>query len=603
MPNLSLNERAVSPRAATPVARHATSGVRSLRRLTAAAVAVVALGAASACDSAADANDTVKSGGTLRVVLPSLPDHLDPQKIAAAMDANISRLISRTLTTYKAEPGTASSELVPDLATDLGRPSENNTVWEFKLREGVKWEDGTPIDCEQLKYGVERNFAESFDSGLPYAELMLKDNATPYKGPYGGKGLESVTCDDARTIKFRLKQPAGDFNYTVALSIFSPTKRGGDGDKEAYDLRPMSTGPYRMEPRKKEDTTFTLVRNEHWSSSLDSVRKAHPDKIMFVVDANDPAVTNDLIQDQGASRNTIMLQTNVAPNFLQQVINDPKLSQRVATGPAGSVRYFAINTKLVKNLDCRKALMYGFNKRKYRQAMGGSVIGDLATAMIPPGLAAHAKFDHYDTLVDGDGDEDKALKAIEKAKAEGVTCPDTISVALPDNDTIARYVKTMVDAYLRIGIKVNLKRYPAKPYWGTIADIGHGNHLVYAGWIPDWANGSAVIPPLFDGALVQPPGVQSGSNYSFLVDPEIDKAIEDAMAEPNAQRQYKLWGELDSKLSELAVTIPVLYPNSIRIYGSNVAGAYIHSQFGAPDLASLGLRDPSIPVDVTSSGS
>ncbi|MFD0593444.1 hypothetical protein ACFQZ4_13650 [Catellatospora coxensis] len=107
-----------------------------MRRITAAAVAVMALGAASACDSAADANDTVSTGGTLRVVLPQLPEHLDPQRIAAAMDNNISRLMSRTLTTYRAEPGAASGELVPDLATDLGRPSEKNTVWEFKLREG-----------------------------------------------------------------------------------------------------------------------------------------------------------------------------------------------------------------------------------------------------------------------------------------------------------------------------------------------------------------------------------------------------------------------------------------------------------------------------------
>ncbi|GIF95108.1 ABC transporter substrate-binding protein [Catellatospora citrea] len=592
MPDLSMSPVHASTRAS-----------RKRRRLVAAAAAVTLLGVASACDSAADANDTITQGGTLRVVLPALPDHLDPQKIAAAMDANISRLISRTLTTYKAEPGTASSELVPDLATDLGRPSENNTVWEFKLREGVKWEDGSPVVCSQLKYGVERNFAKVFDSGLPYAELMLADNATPYEGPYSGKELDSVVCEDTQTIKFRLKQPAGDFNYTVALSIFSPTKQGADGDKDAYDIRPLSSGPYRVEPRPKDATGFTLVRNEHWSSTLDSVRKAHPDKIVFAVDANDPAVTNALIQDQGADRNTIVLQTNVAPNFLQQVINDPKLSQRVAQGPSGAVRYFAINTELVKNLDCRKALSFAFNKRKYRQAMGGSVIGELATSMIPPNLAAHAKFDIYRTLSDSDGDEDEALKLLDKAKNEGKPCPDKLKVALPDNDTIARYVKTMVDAYIRIGIKVELNRLPAKSYFGDIADIGHGNHLVYAGWIPDWANGSAVIPPLFDGALVKPSGEQSGSNYSFLNDPEINKAIADAMAEDDLNRQYKLWGEIDNRLSDMAVTIPVLYPKSIRMYGSNVAGAFIHSQFGAPDLASLGLKDPSIPVDVTSSGS
>ncbi|GHJ44833.1 ABC transporter substrate-binding protein [Catellatospora sp. TT07R-123] len=573
-----------------------------MRRMTAAAVALVAAGAVAACDSAADSSQSVTSGGTLRVVMTQLPSHLDPQKIAAALDSNVSRLLSRTLTTYKSEPGAAGSELVPDLATDLGRPSENNTVWEFKLREGVKWEDGAAINCQQLKYGVERNFSSLFKSGLPYAKLMLADNATPYEGPYSGKELDSVSCDDSRTIKFKLKQPTGDFNYTVALSVFSPAKPGADGDKDAYDLRPLSNGPYRVEPRISPDK-ITLIRNEHWSSSVDSVRKAYPDKIEIVKNENDPAVTNALIQDQGGDRNSVLLNSNVAPNFLQQVVNDPDLSKRTATGPTGAVRYFAINTKLVKDLRCRQALVYAFNKRKYRQAMGGSIIGDLATSMIPPGLAAHAKFDHYDTLLDGDGNEDKAIALIDQAKNAGVTCPDTINVALPDNDTIARYVKTMVDAYLRIGVKVNLKRLDADTYWDLIADSGHSYQLVYAGWLPDWANGSAVIPPLFDSSLVQPPGELSGSNYSFLKDAEVDQAIKEATSEPDLARQYKLWGELDGKLSQMAVTIPVLYPNAIRMSGSNVGGLFIHSQFGMPDLAALGLLDPTIATDVASSPS
>lgn len=579
-----------------------------LRRITAVAAAVATFGALAACDSAAEQNAPVAKGGTLKVVISAMPAHLDPQRISAALDANISRLLARTLTTYKAEPGAASSELVPDLATDRGRPSENNTVWEFNLREGAKWQDGAAINCAQFKYGIERNFSTLSDEGLPYARQMLVNNPTAYLGPFhgnnnSGNGLESIKCVDARTIQFRLKQPTGDFNYTVALSIFAPVKPGSDGDKDAYDKVPLSTGPYRVEQRDDAAKTLTLVRNEHWDPTTDAVRKAYPDKIILAADTNDPAVTNALIQNQGADQNTILLNKNVAPNFLQQVVNDPVLSARTARGPMGAVRYFAINTRKIPDVRCRQALEYAFNKRKYRQAMGGSIVGDLATSMIPPNLAAYQKFDHYGTLTSGDGDPDKATALIDDAKKAGVTCPAKLIVALPDNDTIARYVKTMVDAYVRIGVKVELMRISEETYWTDISDSGGPYHMSYAGWIPDWANGSAVIPPLFDGRTVNEPGDTGGQNYSFLKSAEIDKAMDEAASEADLDRQYKLWGELDSKLQELAVTIPVIYQNAVRIMGSNVSGAFIHAQFGMPDLAALGLKDPSIPVDATSSGS
>src|SRR5689334_19431179 len=101
------------------------------RGLAASAVALIALGTNAACDSAAaTSSDSPTKGGNLFVYVAALPDHLDPQQINAATDANVSRLITRTLTTTKAEQGAASSELVPDLATDTGRPSDGNKTWE-----------------------------------------------------------------------------------------------------------------------------------------------------------------------------------------------------------------------------------------------------------------------------------------------------------------------------------------------------------------------------------------------------------------------------------------------------------------------------------------
>jgi peptide/nickel transport system substrate-binding protein len=576
------------------------------RRLAGAATALLFLVPAAACDSAAVTGDAkpATDGGTLHVILSAMPDHLDPQKISAATDANVSRLISRTLTTFKSEPGAASSELVPDLATDLGRPSEGNKVWEFKLREGVKWQDGSAINCAQLKYGAERNFAQDF-GGLGYARAYL-DNPNNYQGPFfdknnNGAGLESVKCLDTKTIQYRLKQAVGDFGYTVALNIFAPVALEQEGsDRLGYDVHPFSNGPYKV-ATGSDKKKITLVRNEHWDRSTDSVRKAYPNQIEITADENVAAETNSIITDQGVAASSVMVDADVAPNFVQQVVNDPDLYARTANGLAGSVRYFAINTQLVPDVICRQALVYGFNKRRWRSAVGGAIMGELATTMIPPSLSAHKDFDLYGTAANPDGDPDKARELLSQAEKSGKACPKKIKIGYRDLPTVARYMKTVTEAYMKIGIEVEAVAVPTAAdlrkelgYWDAISDSGNPYHMMYAGWIPDWPNGSAVLQPLFDGRTVLQPGRLGTTNYSFLKDDDIDRLIDQALNEPDLNQQYLMWGELDRKIAETAAAVPVMYPKALRLYGSNVTGVFIHSQFGQPDLAAIGLVNPSL---------
>lgn len=559
------------------------------RRGAALGVVALALGTTVACTEAHAANraEQPHKGGSLTMILShSFVTHLDPQQINSGTDANISRLVTRTLTTYKSEPGQAASEIVGDLATDTGRPSENNTVWEFTLKPGVKWEDGSPVTCPQVKYGVERRFSSLFSNGLPYPVQYLKDNDTAYRGPFldlGDKqGLRSVECVDQRTVRFHLKQPVGDFGYTVATPTFAPVPPGKDDDKAAYDKHPFSNGPYKVE--SASDKQITLVRNASWDPGTDSVRKAYPDRITVTFDPDTPAVTDALIQSRGDDRNSVVLDADVAPNFAQQVINDPDLSKRAIAGSFGGIRYFAINTRTIPDITCRKALIYAFNKRKYRAAMGGSVLGDLATTMIAPDLKAHLDFDLYGTQADPEGDADQARHLMSQAK-----CRQRITVAVPDNPTIKRYVNTMIEAYQRAGIQVVVKPINADTYFDTgIGDPANSYDLMYAGWIPDWANGSAILPPLFDGRQI-PRGHQGNKDYSLLNDKAINALIDQALAEPDLKKQYVLWGQLDQKIQQHAVTIPVIYMKALRMAGSGVRGGFIHPAYGQPDAVSLGV--------------
>src|SRR3712207_5031315 len=114
-----------------------SSHTRRVPRILAAGVAVTFAATLAACSNA-DAGqeaDAPKRGGTLDVVLGAKAAHLDPQRVKNATEANLGRLTTRTLTTFRSEAGKAASEIVGDLATDTGRPSDGNKTWEFTLRQ------------------------------------------------------------------------------------------------------------------------------------------------------------------------------------------------------------------------------------------------------------------------------------------------------------------------------------------------------------------------------------------------------------------------------------------------------------------------------------
>ncbi len=289
---------------------------RTQLALATAVVAALALGASGCSDpkkgansgpSAANpaaANDgktlggTPVKGGTLTVLSNQDFAHLDPARnwVMPAMDFG-TRLLYRTLVTFKAEPGKGGSELVPDLATDLGTPSNGGKTWTFTLKEGVKYEDGSPVKAQDIKYNVERSFAPDLTGGPDYAAQYLA-GTEGYKGPLDGKHLDSVKTPDDRTIVFELKRPVAEFSQTATLPTFAPVPQSQEKGTQ-YDARPFSSGPYKIETYDR-DKKLVLVRNEHWDQKTDSVRKAYPDKFVVVMGLKGGQVDDRIIAGEGA---------------------------------------------------------------------------------------------------------------------------------------------------------------------------------------------------------------------------------------------------------------------------------------------------------------
>src|SRR5712691_2295037 len=166
-------------------------------------------------------NPSSAKGGTLTLALSSTPDSFDPGNTYYAWVLDFVNLYTMPLFMYKSCPGTCGAQLVPDLATDLGTVSDNGLTWTFHIQPNVKYEDGTVVTSQDVKYAVERTYDRTvMANGPTYYQVLLAD--PKYPGPYKDRaknlmGLTSVQTPDATTIVFHLLAPFPDLPYVLAF--------------------------------------------------------------------------------------------------------------------------------------------------------------------------------------------------------------------------------------------------------------------------------------------------------------------------------------------------------------------------------------------------
>ena len=283
----------------------------SYRKRALAVVAATSMAASlAACGGGSSPSTT--DGGTLYYYITKPVEHVDPQRVYVGRDlSNLNRLVYRSLVSFPISTDAKEANTpVPDLATDTGTASDDAKTWKFTLRDGVTWQDGKDITCEDVKYGASRVFATDVITGGPNYILSYldvpegKDGLPAYKGPYKKTGQadfdKAVTCS-GKTITYHFKKPWPDFNLaTAALLMMSPFRQDQDkGDKSNFAI--FSNGPYKLQGTWEKEKGATLVRNENYDPKTDTtrLRKALPDKIVFTIGQPAETIYDRLIADSG----------------------------------------------------------------------------------------------------------------------------------------------------------------------------------------------------------------------------------------------------------------------------------------------------------------
>ncbi|MFF0559092.1 ABC transporter substrate-binding protein [Streptomyces sp. NPDC004266] len=545
-----------------------------------------AAGFNAAVNKVANASD--KKGGELKFIGSQEADSWDPQRGYYGFVWDFARYYTRQLVTFKAEPGAASTELVPDLATDAGKVSADGLTYTFTLKDGVTWEDGKPITSKDIKYGIERIWAQDVISGGPIYLQQVLDPKGEYKGPYKDTsadklGLKAIETPDDKTIIFKLPVANGDFLQMLAMPAASPVRQDKD-TKAKYGLKPFSSGPYKWQsytPNK----SIKLVRNDKWDAKTDTVRKALPDSISVTFTTNADDMDNRLVEGE---YDLDINATGVGAAARQKVLQQHK--GNVDNPQTGFIRYAVFPQTVISNVECRKAIIYAADSKSLQTARGGPQAGgDIATNMLPPAIkGADPKADPYGKL-SGAPDLAKAKEALKKCgKPNGFKT----TIAVRNNKKIEIATAESLQQSLKaVGIDAQIDQFDGAQTSGIIGspkvvkEKGYG--IIIMGWGADFPTGQGFLQPLVDGRFI----LQSGNNnFSELNDKAINGLFDQALKETDPAKAGELYKQINTKVSEAAVYLPFTHEKNIIWRSSRLTNVYTADAYnGRYDYASLGV--------------
>ncbi|MEV4438260.1 ABC transporter substrate-binding protein [Streptomyces sp. NPDC049577] len=527
---------------------------------------------------------TPQRGGTLTVLSNQDFTHLDPARnwVMSEMDFG-TRLLYRTLVTYKSSPGNDGGKLVPDLATDLGTPSNDARTWTFHLKQGVKYEDGTPVTAQDVKYNVERSFSPDLPGGSDYAARYLA-GAEGYQGPAQGKHLDSIKTPDDHTIVFELRKPFAEFANATVMPTFAPVPQPRDKGPQ-YDNRPFSSGPYKVDSYDR-GKKLVLVRNDQWDPKTDEVRKAYPDKVVVVMGLKANQIDDRLIASQGPDSSAVPWYA-LRPESAAKVLPSAEVRARLLAESQNCTDMVQMDTQRAPfdNVKVRQAVQYALDRDAVLTASGGPAFNDPSTAYMPATLFGGKQPDTLRIPATGD-----AAKAKELLKEAGK--PDGFSTKITVSSGDKSRAEAIQQSLAKAGIKVIIETVDPSAFYATIGDTKNRTDMVYTGWCPDYPSGSTFLPFVFDGRYIKEKG--NSGNHSLFRDEATMKRMDEISAMTDPQQAAQAWQQLDGEILAKAPAVPVLVRRWPLVLGTNIAGAYGHTSFGGQlDYATVGLKDPS----------
>lgn len=527
------------------------------------------------------APEGAEEGGTLTVLTDGAPSTMDPTRAYYTDSTAILNLVTRGLTGFQRQDD-GSMVLVPDLATDLGRVSEDGLSWEFTLKDDITYSSGDPVVADDLAYAIKRSFAQDvLTSGPLYQNDYFLDGDT-YEGPYKDTGeYAGVEVIDDKTIQINLARKFPDLPYYASFPMFTPIPEAAD-TKLDYEREILATGPYMIEQYRPQ-VSMTLVRNPEWNAESDPIRNQFPDGFEFQFSQDSNQLQERIIGDSGEDQ-TVLTYDNILASKYRSLLNADGGEERLVTGTQPCTFFQYLDTRELDNVEVRKAIGIAYPNEAANQA-GGLIPGVTSipgTTILPPGIPGRVEFDALGNAGEGNGDPEAAMAILEEENAVGTELSFYFQTDVPESVSSSEVAEQGLE---EAGFEVERIPTTSEEIREQFDNPDAPINMRGSGWCSDWPSGASWFPAIMAGGLINPDSVP---NMSFLDEPEVNDEIDRILGIEEPEEAAAAWGALDELIMTEYYPAVIRYTGGVAmIHGSRVGNMVNDATRGAPDFPNL----------------
>ncbi|MBE0583203.1 MAG: ABC transporter substrate-binding protein [Desulfofustis sp.] len=436
------------------------------------------------------------------------------------------------LVKYKVVNGEGSTEVEPQ-AAESWTVSDDGTVWTFTIRQGITFNDGTPLDAEAVKFSFNRTL-------------------TIGKGPADNIGaIDSMTVIDPYKLEIKLKNAYGPFLQTLATdgaSIVNPKvmQHEKDGDLAQAWLAENTdgSGPFNLTEWTRGQRAVLEAKPGYWGGAP-NISKAI---VRFMSESAD--------RRMALERGDI----DIAENILVDQI--PALEKNsdivVKRFPSQLVEYVYVNCQkpVLSDKRVRQALNYAIDYQgiidHVLQGNGVQMRGP-----VPKGM-----WGHKEDLFQYSLNVEKAKELLKEAGAEGLS----LTLIYSDRRAAWEQIATVMQSNFRdIGVDLKLELM-ANPTLRDRVDKGDFE-LCLGAWSPDFADPYMFMNFWFESDKWGLPG-----NRSFYKNEQVDALVKKAAVLSDQAERVKLYNEAQEIIMEDAPYIFLYQVQTIVPMRKNVTG-------------------------------
>lgn len=505
------------------------------------AATAAAGGAATAASPAA--RPAPQRGGRLVVALDQAPPTMDPHASPSAVTFQMTSSVFETLLYLD-----ANRQIQPYLAESY-EVSPDAKTYTFKLRQDVKFSDGTPFNAEAVKFNFDRIVNPNFKAGGALSALA---------------GYEKTEVVDEFTARVSFKAPNAPFLLYAAggtLGMMSPTATKQQTPEQVTQT-PVGSGPFVIKELVINDHA-TLVANKDYTRRAPWSDHAGPpylDELVFKFVPE--AATRATTLESGEAQ----MITVIPPQSLGRFEGN---SAYTVVKPAwtGAPRFTALNVKLFPTDDpaVRQAILFATNKEAIvnnsYKGTGTVAYAPLTAKMLDPGPLK--------SLYPYDPARAKQLldQAGWKPGSDGIRVKDGKRLELVINAIdfgggIENYIQLLQAQWREVGIDAKIKAQARAPWY-------EDNYKCATNAIPLFLR-SGDLDGLF--ALYHSSNIGTNFNFSCYKNPEVDKLLEQGKAETDPEKRKQIYLQAEQKIMADAAVLPMVDELSVWGFKANVSG-------------------------------